>query len=223
MKIIVICFLALLVCLTTAHGKHLHCQFDSLYKHLKPPSNFHAKLDESMTQKPTHGRGLIVVTRAQMRITLDTTDFSTIKAGLNGATSTNNNNLNFILRAMSVVQSFFQERIQVASESKVYAPSTCVDFTPPANDVSNGIAGSDLHIYVQYLTNKNLTYGATGKSCKYHGSNLAMPTLVGLPDVTLQQGRPTVGRIIFNTYNIIDQNSVLTNRLFQSITSTAVH
>ena len=68
---------------------------------------------------------------------------------------------------------------------------------------------------MQYLTDKAKTYGATGKSCKY----LAGTT----PDLTLQTGRPTVGRIIFNTHQLVDQQTQLTNRLFQSITSTALH
>ena len=32
-----------------------------------------------------------------------------------------------------------------------------------------------------------------------------------------------MGRIIFNTYQLVDQQSTLTNRVFQSVTSTALH
>jgi hypothetical protein len=32
-----------------------------------------------------------------------------------------------------------------------------------------------------------------------------------------------MGRIIFNTYNLVDQKTSLTNVLFQSVTSTALH
>jgi len=38
----------------------------------------------------------------------------------------------------------------------------------------------------------------------------------------LKAGKPTVGRIIFNTYRLTD-DKVLTNRLFASITATALH
>lgn len=102
--------------------------------------------------------------------------------------------------------------------SRIFAPSLCVDFNPSSNDVSNGISASDLHIYVRYITDKRSTYGysATGKSCKYVTSR-------SLPDPTLQQGRPTVGRIIFNTYNTVDRQTSLTNRLFAEITATALH
>ncbi len=36
-------------------------------------------------------------------------------------------------------------------------------------------------------------------------------------------GRPTVGRIIFNNYNLVDQEPSLTNRLFSEVTATALH
>ena len=58
-------------------------------------------------------------------------------------------------------------------------------------------------------------YGATGKSCDYVTGSY--------PDYTLQVGRPTVGRMIFNTYNLVDQVSSLTNMLFQSVTTTTIH
>ena len=70
-------------------------------------------------------------------------------------------------------------------------------------------------IIVKYITNANIGYGATGKSCDY--------VTGALPDYTLQVGRPTAGRIILNTYNLVDRETSLTNRLFQSITSTVVH
>jgi hypothetical protein len=119
---------------------------------------------------------------------------------------------------MLVVQNFYQTRLKVSTVSRVFAPATCVDFNPSSNDVSNGISNSDLHIYVRYVTDRTpaYSYGATGKSCKYITSRT-------LPDVTFQQGRPTVGRIIFNTFNIIDGQTTLTSRLFASITATALH
>jgi hypothetical protein len=131
-----------------------------------------------------------------MRITLDTTDFTTIKAGANGAAATKTANLNFILRAMQVAASFYMGRLQVTQLSRINSPTTCFDFTTPVNDRTNGIASSDLHIYVRYLTDKNIGYGATGIACKYFTTTTA-------PDSTLQAGRPTVGRIIFNTFTLL--------------------
>jgi hypothetical protein len=81
-----------------------------------------------------------------------------------------------------------------------------------------GVSASDLHIYVTYTTDSSQSYGATGKSCKYFGDNSTFP-----PDSTLQLGRPTMGRIIFNTNKLVDIEVALTNRLFQSVTSTACH
>lgn len=100
--------------------------------------------------------------------------------------------------------------------ARIYAPATCQDFSPSSNDVSNGISSSDLHIYVRYVTDSTISYGATGVSCN-HVSSLT------LPDLTLQQGRPTIGRIVFNTYNIVDDETSLTNRLFAAVTATSIH
>lgn len=101
---------------------------------------------------------------------------------------------------MLVVQTFFQTRLKVSTVSRIFAPSYCIDFYPSSNDVSNGISASDLHIYVQYVTDNTATfsYAATGASCKYITSRT-------LPDTTFQQGRPTVGRLIFNTYTTVDR------------------
>ena len=117
---------------------------------------------------------------------------------------------------MLITEYFFEKRLKVSTISRVFAPSYCVDFSPANNDVSNGISSSDLHIYVRYITDSSESYGATGKSCKY-------VTSLTLPDATLQQGRPTIGRIVFNTYNLVDQETSLTNRLFASVTATALH
>jgi hypothetical protein len=109
-------------------------------------------------------------------------------------------------------------RLKVYPLTSIKAPGLCSDYIPSYNDQNYGIGASDLHIYVLYTTNAQLSYGATGKSCKYFGDGLTYP-----PDSTLQLGRPTMGRIIFNTYNLVDQATSLTNRLFQSITATALH
>lgn len=47
--------------------------------------------------------------------------------------------------------------------------------------------------------------------------------LSNIADTSLKAGRPTVGRIIFNTFNIIDSKGTLTNRLFAAITATSLH
>jgi hypothetical protein len=99
--------------------------------------------------------------------------------------------------------------------SSLTAPGDCVGYTPSQNDQMFGIGASDLHIYVLYITDSSISYGATGGSCQWY--------LGSLPDNTLQTGRPTVGRIIFNTYNLVDQKTSLTNVLFQSVTATALH
>ena len=74
-----------------------------------------------------------------------------------------------------------------------------------------------MHIYMLYKTDSSLSYGATGASCSYYGTGGT------LPDSTLQIGRPVVGRIIFNTYNLVDTKTSLTNLIFQSVSSTAIH
>lgn len=165
---------------------------------------------------------MAVLSRTPIRITLDTSDFDSIKAGLNGASNTTNSRLQFIKRAMQVAQSFYQARLQVTQVARIYAPSTCNDFDPPTNDVQNGIASSDLHIYVRYFTDKSITYGATGVSCRVF-------TGTTVPDSTFQAGRPTIGRIKFNTYSLLDNQGVsndqalLTNRKFAALTATALH
>jgi hypothetical protein len=77
----------------------------------------------------------------------------------------------------------------------------------------------ELVIYAQYLTDTTKGYGATGKSCNYFQGTATSLS----PDSSLQAGRPTVGRIIFNTYNLVDRATTLTDLLFQSVTSTAIH
>lgn len=119
---------------------------------------------------------------------------------------------------MQVAQNFYQTRLKVYPLSSLQAPASCAgDYTPSINDQTFGIGASDLHIYVLYKTDKTISYGATGASCKYFGTGGS------LPDSTLQIGRPVVGRIIFNTYNLVDTLTSLTNLVFQSITATALH
>lgn len=106
--------------------------------------------------------------------------------------------------------------------SRIFAPTTCFDFDPPQNDINNGIASSDLHIYVQYITDKSQPYGATGVSCKVFDGK-------SIPDDTFQAGRPTFGRIKFNTFTLLDDRGIsndqalLTNRRFAAIAATAIH
>ena len=98
----------------------------------------------------------------------------------------------------------------------VTIPSTCFDYNVTANDVANGVGPTDLHIYVLYVTDSQRGYGATGVSCQWNPTSNTV-------DTTLKAGKPTVGRIIFNTYKIVDTRTPLTNRLFASITATAIH
>ncbi len=95
-------------------------------------------------------------------------------------------------------------------------PAYCYDFNTPGTDATDNIGGTDLHIYVKYTTDNTKGYGATGVSCQWNA-------LSGIADTTLKAGRPTVGRIIYNTFNIIDSKGTLTNRLFAAITATSLH
>lgn len=74
-----------------------------------------------------------------------------------------------------------------------------------------------MHIYVLYITDSTKQYGATGVSCAHVSSS------VTYPDTTLRAGKPVMGRMIFNTYRLVDSSSTLTNRLFASVTATALH
>lgn len=143
-----------------------------------------------------HGRQMAVLSRTPIRITLDTSDFDSIKQGANGASNTTTARLQYIKRAMQVSEAFYEARLQVTQAMRIFAPATCYDFSPPKNDIDNGIASSDLHIYVQYVTDKAITYGATGVSCRVF-------TGTTVPDSTFQAGRPTIGRIKFNTYTLL--------------------
>lgn len=87
--------------------------------------------------------------------------------------------------------------MEVTTVANVKPPSTCFDYNPSSVDVSTGFA-TDLLIYALYIGNSSMSYGATGVSCKW-------VTGSSFPDTTLQIGRPTVGRIIFNTYTLVDQ------------------
>lgn len=75
---------------------------------------------------------------------------------------------------------------------------------------------------MRYLTDKAINYGATGIHCKVFDD-------ATVPAETFQAGRPTVGRIIFNTYALLEDEGItndqalLTNRRFASITATAIH
>lgn len=160
---------------------------------------------------------LLTITRNPIRITLDTSSFNTIIAGANGAKTTTTTNLAFLLKVLNVAKYFYSTRIKVYPLTTIVAPSECANYSTPSNDRNYGVSASDLHIYASYLTDKNAAYGATGKSCKYFGEGSSPP------DSTLQLGRPTMGRITFNTYSTVDLSSSLTNMLFQSVTSTCLH
>lgn len=86
-------------------------------------------------------------------------------------------------------------RLKTAGLSLITVPLYCVDFAP-SNGGSN-IANHELVIFAQYVTDASKSYGATGKSCDYVNGVY--------PDSILQTGRPSVGRIIFNTYTLVDR------------------
>lgn len=206
---------SLLVILCEAHN-HYTCVFDSLNRDLREESK-KAKPDVSSVQ-PSASRMLLTITRNPIRITMDSSSFNTLTPGLNGAPTTTATNLAFVLKTMEVATFFYMSRLQVYPLITITAPMVCVDYDTPPNDQDYGISASDLHLYVTYTTDKLQAYGATGKSCKYYGDGTTPP-----PDATFQIGRPTVGRIIFNTYSLVDTVNALTNRLFQSVVSTALH
>ena len=94
--------------------------------------------------------------RQAMRIHLVTTPLNTVIAGINGASSTTTTNLNHILNALSVSENFFETRLKVEPMAgNVIAPTTCVDISPPSSDTSTGIAGTELIIYADYITDAN--------------------------------------------------------------------
>jgi hypothetical protein len=55
---------------------------------------------------------------------------------------------------MTVAVSFLSTRIKVYPMSSLMAPITCFDYNTTNNDQTIGISGSDLHIYVLYITDK---------------------------------------------------------------------
>ena len=147
-----------------------------------------------------HGRLLTTpstAARNSLRMYVDSLELSnsTISAGLNGASNTTVANLNFLIQALTVAKEFYQRRLKVGQLASITVPNYCVDFEPSNKGAL--LANIDLLIIARYVTNKNIGYGATGKSCDYVGGSI--------PDYTLQVGRPTVGRVIFNTYNLIDR------------------
>lgn len=190
----------MLLVLTYTHNHQYNCVFDHLNQDLREISA-RAKPDVLINEPGMKVSGRLMAainpTRIPIRITLDYNAFnSSILPGENGASTTTMTNLNFVLRTMMVTQTFFQNRLRVGEVGSITAPDPCVDFTPSVTAQSGGYSGTDLVIFVQYITDKDITYGATGKSCKYISG--------ALPDQTLQVGRPTVGRIIFNTYKLVD-------------------
>lgn len=137
-----------------------------------------------------------------MRVTTNTSTLNTAISPTTTAT------LDFLKNAVSVIQQFVYLRFKVYNEQgNIVAPTTCAGYTSPNVDVTNGIANSDLHLYVIYESNSSKNYAVTGKYCQLAAG------VGGLPDPTLARGRPTFGRLKFNTaYNL--DGVTLTNRLF---------
>lgn len=132
-----------------------------------------------------------------MRIYIESSQFSssTITPGVNGATTTTSARLAFILNSLLVTKSFYEKRLKAGQLTTITIPAYCVDFAP--SNANSTINNYELVLFAQYLTDTAQGYGATGKSCDWVSGTR--------PDLTLQVGRPTVGRIIFNTYNLVDR------------------
>ena len=147
--IAVIVTLGILLTITTTH-KHYTCHFDTLNQDLREQSK--TAQPDIATYEPGHGRNLLTITRNAIRITTDSSTFSTITTGLNGAPTTTTTNLALLLRSLTVAISFFTARIKVYPMTLIKSPSTCVDYSTPLNDQTFGISASDLHLYVVYTT-----------------------------------------------------------------------
>lgn len=211
-------FVLLLVAIH-CHTHTYRCIFDEQNKDLRADAANNVP-EVSVVRPGPHYNGRLLVTPSTsfynyIRIYLDTVPFisSTVIPAVNGAPNTTTSRLNFILQALYVAQQFYQTRIKAAQLSYVTIPAYCVDFSP--SNSGSQIANTELVIFAQYVSDASKSYGATGKSCDYVSG--------AFPDSTLQVGRPSVGRIIFNTYSLVDQESSLTNRLFQSVTATTIH
>jgi hypothetical protein len=94
----------------------------------------------STIEPGTHYKGRLLLTRptlfyGNMRIYLDTIPFSssTITPGANGASTTTQTRLNFILQTLYVAQQFYQTRLQAVKLSYITIPDYCVDFAPSNN------------------------------------------------------------------------------------------
>lgn len=176
-------------------------------KHLKHLTQEKFQLHEEHIR-----RNLQLLTRNAIRITVNDLSLNAV------TTTTTSAVLTFLSKAMKVVKQFVTARFKVSPESSNnIANSMCVDFTTPANDRSSGIALSDLHIYISYVTDNTLQYTATGKYCKVSAGSTSSPN----PDTTLARGRPTMGRIKFNTAYALD-GAQLTNRLFADTTASTL-
>jgi len=154
-----------------------------------------------------------LLTRNAIRVTVNDLSLNTVN------TTTTSAVLTFISKSMKVVKQFVTSRFKVSPESgNNIATEYCQpDFTTPVNDRTSGIALSDLHIYVSYVTDNTLQYTATGKYCKTSLGSTNSPN----PDPTLARGRPRMGRIKFNTAYALD-GTTLTNRLFADTTASAL-
>lgn len=83
----IIILIGILIFAAKSHSKTYTCVHDELYKDYQPHTHKHDKKDEPLTRH-IHGRQMAVLSRTPIRITLDTSDFNSIKAGANGAANT---------------------------------------------------------------------------------------------------------------------------------------
>lgn len=149
--------LILLICLQKIESKSQTCNFHR-YEHSNHYQSKKATAAEHIQpgfgrQNKIGGRLLYGAGRTPIRITVNSDDFNSIKSTNNGEAQTQSVNLNFIKRAMLVAKTFYQNRLSVAAEASVLVPITCYDFNPA--DGNSSIAGTDMHIYIRYITDKN--------------------------------------------------------------------
>ena len=150
--------------------------------------------------------------RKPLRITIDTSLLS-IAANSNDTASV----FTFIKNSLSVAKQFLKNRISVYPENSIVIPNVCVDLNIIEKNLMSSAPSTDLLIYATSITNETLTYTVTGKSCVYSTNGIPPPG----PDYYLQYGRPTVGRMKFNTFPKL-KGFQLTNRLFATLTSGVI-
>lgn len=89
---IIIVLISMVIFAGESHSHTYTCVHDELYKDYHPHKHKHEKQDQPLLHH-IHGRQMAVLSRTPIRITLDTSDFDSIKAGANGASNTTSSRL----------------------------------------------------------------------------------------------------------------------------------